>query len=582
MIKRRPLYNPAYSFDIRLRYLALGLFLFSGLLVYRLAVLQILGGRALAALASRQHSTVRVLPAERGKILYGERKSAELYPLATSRVYNHIYAIPRDVTNASSTLAALWPWLSATGVSEETLLARLEKENDIYEPLAHKLTDQETASILALKLPGIGAEPETWRFYPERAAAAQVVGFVGGSEAERTGQYGLERFLDDELKGQDGVIEGDVDVTGRLIQTGSLRRVEPQPGTDVVLTLDRVVQAFACDKLKIKAQALGADGGDLIIMEPTTGAIAAMCTQPDFDPNDYGQVKDISVYMNSAISAPYEPGSVFKPITMAAAMDDNKVAPATTYTDTGEVRFGSFTIRNSDNLAHGLTTMVGVLEKSLNTGAIFAEQQIGNSTFRRYVEDFNFGQITGIDLASEGGGNIKSLYDNRDIYFATASFGQGITVTPLQLVAAYGALANGGKIMRPYVIKEKIRANAVAETTQPTFVGQPVSLRTATMVSGMLVSVVREGHAKRAGVAGYRIGAKTGTAQVAEAGEYGDKTMHTVVGYGPIDKPAFVMLVKMNNPKAGRFAESTVVPVFGEVAKFLLQYYEIAPDEEVN
>lgn len=579
MMMRRSTPKVKSSADNRLQYLAIGLFLFGGVLVWRLASLQVWGGGALRARALAQYSTIRELPAERGKIFYSERQSAELYPLATNRVYNHLFAIPRDIKNGSTTMEKLWPILAQYEITEETLWARLSKENDIYEPLVHKLTDEALTPIMDLKLEGIASERETWRFYPEGATLAHVLGFVGASGEKRQGQYGLEGSFEDELAGKDGRVEGDVDITGRLIQTGNLKRVEPESGVDLVLTVDRIIQTYACQKLTEQAEKLGASGGDLVILEPGSGAIIAMCSTPAFDPNDYRKAKDISVYLNPSVALAYEPGSVFKAITMAAAIDSGQVSPETTYTDTGEIKFGSYTIKNSDEKAHGLTSMVGVLENSLNTGAIFAEQQLGNDDFLKYVKKFGFGKITEIELGHETGGDLNTLSRGKDINYATASFGQGITVTPLQLAVAYGALANGGKLMKPYIVKEKRRKDSIIETIEPEVAGEPISLRASTILSGMLVSVVRNGHSKRAAVPGYRLGAKTGTAQVAEGGSYGSKHIHTAIGYGPIDNPAFVMLVKLNDPKAGGFAESTAVPVFGEVAKFILQYYEIPPDE---
>lgn len=580
MNNRRSLPNAKPNPDARLYYLMIGLFLFGALLAGRLAWLQLWSGRQLSADAAKQHSTVRTLPAERGQIFYGEAKSQDLYPLAASRVFQHLYAVPRDIKNASTTLEQIYPALEPFGLSRETVMARLSKENDIYEPLAHKMTDEQIKPILDLHLPGIEAEREAWRYYPEKETLSHVIGYVDASD-ERKGQYGLEGYYDKELRGQDGIVQGDVDISGRLIQTGALKRVEPEAGIDLVLTIDRVIQSYACSHLAEQGAKLGADGGDLIIMDPKTGAIIAMCSWPEFDPNNYNKVEDLGVYLNSNLAAAYEPGSIFKPITMAAAIDAGKVNPNTTYTDTGEIKFGTYTIKNSDNEAHGETSMIKVLELSLNTGAYFAEQELGHVGFKKYVEKFGFGQITGMALGNEAAGNISALDKKGDIYYATASFGQGITVTPIQMIAAYGALANGGQLLKPYIVKEKRRNGQVIERAKTEVLGNPISLRTSTIISGMLVSVVRDGHAKRAGVPGYRIGAKTGTAQVAENGQYGERYIHTATGYGPIDNPAFVMLVKLNDPKAGKFAESTAVPVFGEVAKFLLQYYEIPPDEEI-
>ncbi|MDP1709926.1 MAG: hypothetical protein Q8L21_03500, partial [Candidatus Komeilibacteria bacterium] len=246
--------------DIRVNFLALGLFLFGLILVAQLARLQIFNGEKSRASAAKQHSTVRILPAERGQILYGERKSSDLFPLATNRVFQHLYVVPRDIQNASSTLEQLYPLLEPYNLPREVVAARLTKTNDIYEPLVHKLTDEEIQPILDLKLPGIEAEQETWRYYPENETLAHVIGFVDSSD-ERVGQYGLEGYYDQELRGQDGLVEGDIDIAGRLIQTGDFKRQEPESGTDFILTIDRIIQSYACSRLKIQAEKLGADGG---------------------------------------------------------------------------------------------------------------------------------------------------------------------------------------------------------------------------------------------------------------------------------------------------------------------------------
>ncbi len=562
----------------RLKSLQVFVGIFALLLVYRLFNLQIVQGSEFQETAANQHATVRILPAQRGDILYGESKSGEEYPLATNREFFHVFVVPRDIDGIEKTFDALWPLVEEKGITEDILRYRLSKANDIYEPLLHKLTESELQPFKNLNLPGIEWEREEWRYYPEQETLSQVIGFVGLQDGERIGQYGLEGYFEEELKGVDGLLEGSVDITGRLIQTGKMHRQEPEEGVDLVLTIDRTIQSFACRELALQVTAVEAKSGSILIVDPKTGAILTMCSVPTYNPNQYNKVEDIGVYLNPTISTPYEPGSIFKPLTLAAAINEGKITPYTTFQDDGFVVIGEHTIKNFDGLGRGQANMIKVLEDSLNTGAIFAQQQIGNATFREYVEAFGFGELTGIELGGEAVGDIRSIYKKSDIYFATPSFGQGITTTPIQMVMSYAALANGGKLMKPYIIAEERRNGKVVRTTEPTVVSQPISLRASTMISGMLVSVIDEGYDKRGGVEGYFLAGKTGTAQVAERGVYGANTIHSFAGYGPVDNPAFAMLVKLDHPQKGRFASSTTAPIFGKIAEFILQYYEIPPD----
>ncbi|MBI2636852.1 MAG: penicillin-binding protein 2 [Parcubacteria group bacterium] len=554
-------------------------FVFGLALAYRLADLQVVRANELQSQATRQQGTVRSIKAERGKIFIVERASDTRYPVATNRAFKEVYLIPKDIADAEEAFGALRDLIAPYGIAEDTLRYRLGKNNDIYEPLVHKLTDEELAPFAALGMPGLGIESETWRYYPEGDLAAHITGFVGSSGEERAGQYGLEGYFEKELAGVDGLLEGTTDVSGRLIPNAPLVRIEPQSGTDLVLTIDRTLQTYVCAKLAERVEAVGAASGTLIIVDPSTGAVLSMCAQPSFDPNAYHEVADIGVYLNPAVAAAYEPGSIFKPFTIAGALNEGAITPATRYTDEGSVVVGEHRLNNFDKEGRGEVDMVTVLQQSLNTGAVFAQQSIGSNKFREYVELFGFGATTGIELPNELPGNIASLEKRGDIWAATASFGQGITVTPLQVVMAYAALANGGVLMKPYIIREKRRGDSVVSATAPSVVNEAVSPRTATIVGGMLVSVVREGYDNHGGVPGYYIAGKTGTAQVAEGGVYGEVTIHSFVGFGPVDKPRFAMLVKLDRPRRGRFASSTAAPLFGDVAKFILQYYEVPPDE---
>jgi len=438
-----------------------------------------------------------------------------------------------------------------------------------------------------LKLDGIAFIPKARRFYPENNIGAHILGFVGYVGDEERGRYGLEGFFDEELFGAPGSVRTGRGAGGNLIIINDREYEKARDGSDLILTINKTIQFRACQKLNDTALRHGADGGTVIIMEPRTGAILAMCSWPDYDPNDYGDVGDIRVYNNPAIFAEYEPGSIFKSITMAAALDTGKITPETVYNDEGSVMVAGWPkpIKNSDYEARGgwgLVDMRTVLEESLNTGAIFAMRRMGAETFAGYVKDFGFGEKTGIELETESAGNIRNLLAGKikPIDAAVASFGQGIAVTPLQMAAAYAAIANGGVLMKPYLVKEVSRFNGARDITNPKPVRRVISERAAILLSGMLVNVVEGGHAERAGVGGYYVAGKTGTAQVASKNKkgYGDKTIHTFVGFAPVEEPRFVMLVKLDDPKGIKYAAGSAAPLFGEIAEFLLNYLEV-PEE---
>jgi cell division protein FtsI/penicillin-binding protein 2 len=488
------------------------------------------------------------------------------------------------VTESSSTAAAL---ASALQLNQEEVLTRLTKPNSVYQPIKHKVTEEIKNQLTALKLTGVNFQEEYWRFYPENNLASHILGFVAFNQDDDIpkGQYGLEGYWNKELSGEKGYFTFERDVFGRLIPIARRALEEKKNGSDLVLTLERSVQFYACNTLQEEISKHGANGGSLIIMEPNTGAIWAMCSFPDFDPNNYNQVKDINVFNDKIVFEPYEPGSVFKPLTMAMGIDLGKVRAETTFTDTGQYKAGGFTIRNSDKKANGVQTMTQVLEKSLNTGAIFVAQKVGLANFKQYLKNFGFFNKTDLPVASERLGNLTSLNKKGDIFLATASFGQGLTVTPIQLITAYAVLANGGKLVKPLLVKEIRKPDGSVEKIEPQFIRQVISPQTAYTLAAMLASVVEKGHSKRADIPGYYVAGKTGTAQVYNSETKGydeSNTNHTFVGFAPVAKPRFVVLVKMDDPKDVEFAEGSVVPVFAKVGQFLLNYLQVPPEKPVK
>lgn len=617
------------------------IFLFSGALIYKLFSLQIKQCDLYTAMAASQQQTSSQLKPERGKIYFTEKINGQekLYPMATNKDLAVLYAVPKDVINPRELAEKMYEFFdqprlvaelnkqsSSTAMistsTKEGILAsylkRLDKPGDVYEPLEGKKLDSEkllalyaylgtssstsfTASNLELKngkvyikkalgaatstaaelltIPGIGFDLESFRYYPEQEIASNVLGFVNG---EGNGKYGLEEFFNDELFGKYGSLKSERGGQSSVIIVNDREYIKPVAGSDLVLTLDRNVEFIACEKLKEAVKKHGAEGGSVIAVNPKTGAIIAMCSVPDFNPNDYKNVDDISVYNNPAIFNQYEPGSVFKTVTMSIAINQGKVNPSTTYKDEGQIMINGWPkpIKNSDYSTHGphgVVDMNTVLENSLNTGAIFAMLQAGPKVFADYVKDYGFGERTGIELGAESTGSIGNLLSNkvREIDAATASFGQGISVTPLQMVMSYQAIANKGIMMKPYIVQAIIR-DGQREDTVPKQLRQVISPKTAATVSAMLVNVVEVGHSKRAYIDGYYIGGKTGTAQVAVNGGYStDKYIHTFIGIAPIDEPAFIMLTKIDAPKDVEFAEGSALPLWTEIADFMLKYYQV-------
>ncbi|MCD4694124.1 penicillin-binding protein 2 [bacterium] len=486
----------------------------------------------------------------------------------------------------------------------------LDKPNDPYEPIKKRVDGEDLKDLyiylsgedlkrdsLAIKngqiyknidgkeslftLDGISHVMESYRYYPESEIGSHMLGFVSYSDDSPEGNYGLEGYFNKELSGRFGYIKSKLedDNDGLIINDKEYKRAVN--GSDLVLTIDRAVQFYICNKLDEVARRHGADKGSVTVINPKTGAIIAMCSWPNFDPNDYGKVDNIDVYNNPVVFDEYEPGSVFKTITIAIALNEGKITPRTKYVDDGRLYISNHEIKNSDFLTkggHGEVDMNYVLEHSLNTGAIYAMDQVGPKIFADYVKKFGFGSKTDIELEAENDGNLANLSGENPerIYAATASFGQGLTVTPLQMVMAYAAIANNGILMKPFLVKKVIDEDGNVDVTKSIQVRRVVSEEASTLLSGMLVNVIEGGHAKLAAVPGYYVGGKTGTAEVASSGGgYGNKTIHTFVGYAPIEEPKFVMLVKLDDPKDVAYSASSAAPLFGEMAKFMLNYYQV-------
>lgn len=420
-------------------------------------------------------------------------------------------------------------------------------------------------------LAGLGFKAHFMRSYPEKTLASNVMGF---STRENHGSYGVEQTYDSLLAGMpvQAWSPEDPNLAGELPET-------PR-GSDMILTIDREIQAMVEEQLKRGMEETGSKSGTIVVMDPTTGEILAMASTPQIDLNDFYNSLDTTIPYNRAISEQYEPGSVFKILTMAAAIDSNLVAPNSTYLDVGFYEIGGAYIYNWDKGAWGPQDMVGCLEHSLNVCMARLADQMGRDTFYTYMRRFGIGHPTGIDLAGEASGRLKSPGDDdwTEVDLGTNSFGQGVAVTPIQMMAAASALANGGRMVYPHVLYGMV-SNGYQYNTPVQTLDTPVSPQTARTVSEMLATAMENGELPSK-VEGYRIAGKTGTAQIPGPDGYDPKRINaSFVGWGPIDAPKFMVYIWFEEPTSHEWASSVAAPVFHDVVEKLVVLMGLPPDD---
>lgn len=558
----------------RLGFIGLVFILILMLVVTKVFQRQVIEHSTFLSLAKNQHLVNESLLAKRGKILVYDSQLKDYYPLATNVSLYSLNIVPTQIRRPELVAAKLMPYLTGTGIEESDLLQDMKSGKIYVAPLKRRIEEAEAKEIGKLGLEGVYLRTEEYRYFPEDSLASHVLGFMN---RDRDGQYGIEGYFNEELSGKQGLALVEKSSSGSQIAIGSNKTINPEDGVSVVLTIDRAIQYYVEKKLEEAIKLYGASGGNVIIMEPATGKIIAMASYPDFNPNFYNTYP-LENFTNSNISSVYEPGSVFKIITMAAGIDAGLVSPNTIYTDIGEVQVDDRTIKNSDLKAHGEQTMTQVLEKSLNTGAVFVVQKLGRYLFYKYLKDLGFDASTGVELDGETPASIRPFRSWAEVDLATMSFGQGIAITPMQLISAVGAIANQGKLMKPHIV-EKLLYPSGAVSVDPQVVKVAFKPQTAQLVSAMMVSVVESGHGSGARVEGYRIAGKTGTAQIPKGGGYEEgASIGTFVGFGPVDDPQFVMLTRIDRPANSVYAASTAAPLFGDIASFLLNYWQIPPE----
>jgi len=582
-------YHDSREQQKRIRFVLGFLVIFAFVIVGRLFWLQVIKHNYYLKVASVQHWARDIIPAKRGKIYVKDKMSPNgLYSLADNQTLylvsvspEEMYELTKDdekVDKKGETADKLSPFVGM----EPPKLKEIFDKNHTYIPLKHYLSFDEAEKVRKLDLAGVYVEEEQKRYYPEGTMASQLLGYVN---TEGEGNYGLEQVFNETLSGVPGISKAEVDSGKKKIAFGEKILTPAKNGGDVTLTINRDVQTEAEKVVKEAVEKFKAENGSLIVMDPDNGEIIAMANFPTYDPNNYKDVKDYGLFRNSSVSDVFEPGSIFKVITMAAGIDTKKVEPDTKYDDTGVVVLNGYKIMNSTKKAWGLVDMTFVIQESLNTGTVYVMNQIGKDVFYDYLMKFKFGQKTKIEQPTEGEGTVYKPSQTNDHGYATMTFGQGITVTPVQMITSFAAIVNGGKLVQPHIVSEYTDLNGKKTVTDNRTLGQVISAEASAKLRAMMVNQVVKGHGKQSAVKGYKVGGKTGTAQVPDKKNGGydpSKNIGTFIGFGPADSPRFVVLAKIDSPKGLAWAESSAGPMSGKMLDFLFKYYQIPPTEPVN
>ncbi len=549
--------------DRRLWFVLALVLVITGAFGWRLFELQIVEGGEWRAQAKGQQKVFTQAQGDRGEVYL--HSNGEPITAATNKKVYHAYISPRRLANRDKEELAS-EISEALNAERENILERMERDSS-YEVIKKDLSGEKLEKIG--KMEEVHIQEEITRYYPEEELASHVLGFLGG---ENKGQYGVEQYYEEILSGEVGIREGLRNPWGSLITRDSVQR-----GEDIFLTLDYNIQHFAERKLAERIEKFDADGGMALVGDPQTGEIVAMVDYPGFDPNDYSDYNS-GVFSNSLIQSAFEPGSVFKPLTMAAALNEDVVTPGDTFYDTGKVQIHGRTIYNYGRRSYNEVDMSKILENSINTGIVHVKDQLGNDRFLDYLYDLGFFESTGIDLHGEVSPPNRGFLMGHDINYATASYGQGIEATAIQLFKAFSSLANDGEMVQPHVTQREGEVPG----------GEKVfSEESAHLTTEMMVNTVEDGFGATAKVPGYHIAGKTGTAQVPwsalgiNRSGYSDRTKQGFIGFAPAFDPEFLIFVNLDNPRS-RSAEVSAAPLFKEIAEFMFEYEKIPPDYDKN
>ncbi len=543
------------------------------ILVVRLVKLQIIDSAELSARNNSQIKETRTLQSPRGTIY--DRNGR---PLAVSAVTQSLYGDPKMLNKSPQEVATLLaPYVR---LKEADIVKDLEEDTAFV--WLDRMMDRDKSKavediIKKNGIVGLGFVDESRRFYPNGPLLSQVLGFVG---IDDKGLDGLEMVLDKDIRGGVTNMLVMTDRKGEPILDGVYSKFIPEQEKSVTLTIDTTVQYIAERALAKAMKTTKASGASIIIMDPKTGAILAMANQPTYDPNNYSKGTE-KEFKNIAVTNLYEPGSTFKPIIASGALATGKWTLDTVYNDVGSVAASGHVIRNWDDSAYGPVTLLQILKFSINTGMAHIGLTVGAHDLLQYVKAFGFGESTGIELPGEGSG---ILFDEKDMVpldTATMSIGQGIAVTPLQMVQAFGALANKGHMMHPHIIKTINQPDGtVVQAEDVREVGNPISETVASEITNILEQEVSTGGGNKAMVEGYKFAGKTGTAEKlnpVNGGYLKGRYIASFIGYGPVEDPQFVALIVIDDPEGTFYGGQIAAPVFQEIMTQLVRYYKISP-----
>lgn len=536
-------------------------------LVGQLVRWQVIEHYRFAAWAEAEHQDELVIPARRGEV-----RDRAGYLLAADMVEYDLSASPKIISNPQATADRLHRLLD---MPRDEILQKLTSTKP-WVPIANSIPQSTAETITSWDLVGLQLEPRTRRVYPEGDLGAHLIGFVNSNG---DGFYGVEGYYNNMLKGKPGLQAGERSPFGDLIPLGASHFIPPTSGATLYLTVDRAIQHVIERELENAVIQYGAQSGSVVVLNPRTGAILGMAGYPSYDPNRYSASSE-HLFSNPAVSEQYEPGSVFKIITMAAGLDAGAVGPYGTIYDAGYIEVGGRIIYNWDRQGHGTVDMTDVLAKSLNVGVAQVAVTLGKDRFYTYLKRFGFGNLTEVDVENEGPGTLKTPKDAtwHASDLGTNSFGQGIAVTPLQIASAVAAVANDGLLMKPYIVERIVDAERSVEV-KPTVVRRAISEETAHTLTGMLVEALMRANSQ-ALVPGYKVAGKTGTAQIPVPGGYHPTlTLASFAGYLPADDPQLLVLVIIDRPVTSKWGSQTAAPTFTRIAEQLVVMLNIPPDD---
>ncbi len=575
------------TFQNKVRLIFCFIVLFALIMVVRLYFLQIVYGQNYTDKADRQYTNVSVDTYDRGSIFFKD-KDGDLISAASLKT-GYILALNTKLMSTDTEM--YYKKISdILPIDAGVFYSKALKANDPYEEIAKQIPEDTISKISDLKLPGLIIEKEKWRYYPGDSLAANVIGFTGYDDSGLNilGRYGLEKYYEDNLERKSNNLY--TNTFAEIFSNINKNFIQDKGREgDIITSIDPEVQGYVEKIISDTNKKWNSKNTGAIIIDPQTGEIYSMAVTPTFNLNDFKDEKDVSIFSNPLVSDAYEMGSIIKPLTMAAGIDDGDVTADTTYDDKGFVKSDGYTVYNFDKKGRGIINMQGVLNNSLNTGAAFVMNSMGKDTFLKYMQGYGIGSETGIDLPAEARGNISNLLDNlnndKKIEYITASFGQGISMTPIITASALSVLANGGKLIIPHVVKQiDYKVGFPKNISYVNEAKQVIKKTTSEEITRMLVRVVDEALAGGTmKMKNYSIAAKTGTAQIARpikegGGYYPDKWLHSFFGYFPAYNPRFLVFLYTVDPKNVNYASQTLTSPFFDITKFLINYYEIAPD----